>query len=59
MTSGSFSNYYENEVNDNASDGKSFKHKTKITGKTEKTCTAQKSTRFQPKTSRSSVNFKK
>ena len=31
-------NYYRDEVdnvNDNASDGKSFKYKTKITGKTE------------------------
>ena len=37
MTSGSFWNYYKDEiddVNDNASDGKSFKYKTKIVGKT-------------------------
>ena len=37
MTSGSFWNYYRDEiddVNDNASDGRSFKYKTKIVGKT-------------------------
>ena len=37
ITSGSFWNYYRDEiddVNDNASDGKSFKYKTKIVGKT-------------------------
>ena len=37
MTSGSLWNYYRDEidnVDDNASDGKSFKYKTKIVGKT-------------------------
>ena len=37
ITSGSFCNYYRDEiddVNDNASDGKSFKYETKILGKT-------------------------
>ena len=36
MTSGSLWNYYRDEIdniNDNASDGKSFKHKTKMVGK--------------------------
>ena len=38
ITSQSLQNYYRNEVdnvNDNASDGKSFKYKTKMTTKTE------------------------
>ena len=37
ITSGSLWNYYRDEIynfNDNASDGKSFKYKTKIVGKT-------------------------
>ena len=37
ITSGSFWNYYRDEiddVNDNASDGKSFKYKTIVVGKT-------------------------
>ena len=41
MTSGSLWNNYRkkiDDVNDNASDGKSFKYKTKIIGKTGKTC---------------------
>ena len=38
MTSGSLQNYYRHEINDvgyHASNSKSFKYKTKITGKTE------------------------
>ena len=38
MISGSLWNYYTDEINDdnnNASNGKSFKYKTKIIGKTE------------------------
>ena len=37
MTSGSLLNYYRDKIDDgddNASDGKSFKYKTKIVGKT-------------------------
>ena len=37
MTSGNLWNYYRdkiNNINDNASDGKSIKYKTKIVGKT-------------------------
>ena len=37
MTSENLWNYYRDEIHDNASDGKSFKCKTKIVGKIQKT----------------------
>ena len=37
MTSENLWNYYRDEIHDNASDGKSFKYKTKIVGKIQKT----------------------
>ena len=61
MTSGSLWNYYRDEINnikDNASDGKSFKYKTKIVGKTtKKSSLTWQSRRFRPTTTTSSINF--
>ena len=62
MTSGSLWNYYWDEiddVDDNASDSKSFEYKTKIVVKTpKKNNTTRKWMRHKPITTTSSANFK-
>ena len=62
MTSGSLWNCYRDEiddVDDNASDSKSFEYKTKIVVKTpKKPITSRKWMRRKPTTTTSSANFK-